>query len=48
MIEFLVSDYLLKILANMVMAQMIIGLGIVFFVLFLIGIKGLWRLFNDN
>lgn len=46
MIEFLTSDYLLKILANIVMAQMIICLGIAFLVLFLIGIKGLWRLFK--
>lgn len=47
MIEFFTSDYLLKILANLLMAQMLICLGIAFFVLFLIGIKGLWRLFND-
>ena len=47
MIEFLASDCLLKILANIVMAQLLIGLDIAFFVLFLIGIKGFWRLFND-
>ena len=48
MIQFLVSDCLLKILANIVMAQLLIGLDIAFLVLFLIGLKGLWRLFNDN
>ena len=47
MIEFLTSDYLLRILANLLMAEFLIGLGISFFVLLAIILASLWRVFKQ-
>lgn len=47
MIEFIVSGRLLQILANILMADILICIGITLSALVTLGIKGLWRLFND-
>ena len=47
MIEFIVSGRLLQILANVLMAEILIGLIAVLLTLLTLGIKGLWSLFND-
>lgn len=47
MIEFLASDYLLKILSNILMGEALICLGIVFLIVVIMVLKGLWRLFNE-
>ena len=43
MIEFLTSDCLLRILAKLLMAEILIGLGISFFVVVAIILASLWR-----
>lgn len=47
MFEFLTSDYSLRILANLLMAEVLIGLGISFFVVVAIILASLWRVFKQ-
>ena len=47
MIEFLASDYLLRILANLLMVEVLIGLGVIFFVVLVMTLTGIWRLFHE-
>ncbi len=45
MIEFLTNGRLLEVLANLIMVIMLIGLNATIVVLFVIGLRGIWRLF---
>lgn len=47
MTKFLATDYLLKILANLLMAEVLIGLGIAFFAVVLLVLYSFWRGFHD-
>lgn len=47
MIDFVISGRLLQVLANVLMAEILIGLIAALLTLLILGIKGLWSLFND-